>query len=68
MIDAKEIMLRLSQNNMALEYAAFNYDGMKLEDLKPGIIESTGVSDSCLIEVRENKKMLDVLYKEITKK
>jgi hypothetical protein len=51
-----KIRERLEACNNALEYAAFNYDGRIIEDLEPGIIESTGVSDTCLIEVRNNRE------------
>ena len=43
----------------ALEYAAWNYGTMKLEDLKPNIIESTGVAETCLIEVRNTKMLIE---------
>lgn len=47
--------------NYAMGYAAFNYDGMKLEDLEDHIIESTGVSKSLLIEVRNNNIIINKL-------
>lgn len=59
----EEITERLLRCNAALEYAAFNYDGSKLEDLPDNMIESTGVSDTCLIEVRENLKFLEAWKK-----
>jgi hypothetical protein len=60
-MDINEIIKRLEACNSAMEYAAFNYDGSKLENLQLGIIESTGVSDSLLIEVRNNKILIEEL-------
>ena len=57
----EELIRRLEACNYALEYAAWNYSEMKLEDLDPNIIESTGVADSCLIEVRNNNLMIEEL-------
>ena len=57
----EEIIERLEACNRVLEYAAFNYDGSILEDLDPRTIESTGVGTTCLIEIRENKKMIERL-------
>ena len=56
-----EISTLLKSNNQVMEYAAFNYDGSKLSNLKPGLIDSTGVSDSLLIQVRENNEMLNTI-------
>lgn len=53
MAAAPELLERLNDCIEALKYAAFNYDGRKLESLPDGIIESTGVSDTCLIAVRD---------------
>jgi hypothetical protein len=54
----KELINRLEKCNSAMEYAAFNYDGSKLKDLRETIIESTGVSDTLLIEVRNNNQLM----------
>lgn len=59
----KEIIKRLKDCNYALERAAFLHDGLKLKDLPKGIIESTGVGKTCLIEVRENNKLIEKLRK-----
>lgn len=61
MENRETIINRLKACNYAMEYAAFNYDGSKLENLEPGIIESTGVSESLLIEVRNNNSFIDEL-------
>lgn len=60
------IIRRLEACNHALEYAAWNYGEMKLNDLKPNVIESTGVAESCLIEVRNNNLAINKL-REIQK-
>lgn len=58
-VDAiKDVLIK---SKGALEYAAFNYDGSKLENLRPGLLDSTGVSDSCLISVREINHLLSSL-------
>ena len=54
-----DIIYRLEQNNKALERIAFLYDGAIIEDLKEGIIESTSASTTCLIEIRNNKRMTE---------
>ena len=41
-----------------LEYAAYNLlDGKKYTDLPPGIMESTGASESLLIAIRDLKRI-----------
>lgn len=57
----KEVIELLESNNRALEYAAWNYDEMKLEDLRDSMTESTGVSETCLIQVRENNQVIEDL-------
>ena len=57
----KEIIDRLDACNSALERAAFVIDGSRLQDLQPGIIESTGAATTCLIEIRENNKLINEL-------
>jgi hypothetical protein len=42
----------------ALAYVAYNYDGSKLEDLKPGIVESTGAAETALIAERNLRDLL----------
>lgn len=54
----KEVIERLQANNYALEYAAFNIDSSKLEDLDENIIESTCPAETCLIEVRKNNELI----------
>lgn len=56
-----ELIERMEANNRAFEYAAYNYDGSILEELNPNVIESTGVGTTCLIEVRENKRLIEKL-------
>jgi hypothetical protein len=60
---APDLLSALRQCIDALEYAAYNYDGAKLADLPPGIMESTGVSDTCLIAVRD---AISVIHKATT--
>jgi hypothetical protein len=62
--DIHELIVRLESCNRELEYAAYNYDGSKLEDLSPGIMESTSVAGSCLIEIRLNNELLEKLKEE----
>ena len=57
----EEIIKRLEACNRALENAAYNYDGSIIEELDSNIIESTGVSTTCLIEVRKNNEMINDL-------
>ena len=59
--DVKTVIERLEANNSAAEYAAYNYNGMKLEHIMPGIIESTDPATQLLIEVRDNNKLIEVL-------
>jgi len=54
----KELIERLKACNSALESAAWNYSRMTLEDLDPAVIESTGVAETCLIEVRNNNTII----------
>ena len=57
----EEIIQRLKMNNIAAEYAAYNYNGMKMENLIPGVIESTDPAEQLLIEVRENNLLINCL-------
>ena len=45
----------------SLEYAAYNIDGKKIEDLPAGLIESTGAADTALISARNAKQTLTEL-------
>src|SRR5438067_3966513 len=54
-----ELLLALRECADALAYAAFNYDGSKLEGLKPNLVESTGVSDTALIAERRARNLLE---------
>jgi len=56
-IDA-ELVRVLNDCIHSLEYAAYNIDGSKLQDLDPRVVESTGVSESCLISARNAKAAL----------
>lgn len=56
-----DVVFVLQQCADALAYAAYNYDGSNLEDLKPGIVESTGVSDTALIAERNAREAIRVL-------
>lgn len=58
----EEIIKRLEACNRALEYAAWNYDCSTLDQLEPGVIESTGVGTTCLIEIRNNNEMIKELF------
>ena len=60
----EKITLRLLACNNAMEYAACNHDGSILDDLPNGIIESTGVSDTLLIEVRKNNELIEQMKNE----
>jgi len=64
-VSEAEIIQRLKMNNIAAEYAAYNYNGMKLEHLIPGVIESTDPAEQLLIEVRENNQMIQDLKTDI---
>ena len=55
---------RLTISNTAMEDAAYNYDRKSINDLPHGIIESTNCSTQLLIEVRDNKKLLEDLQHE----
>lgn len=44
-----------------LRYVAFNYNGKKLEHLKPGLIESVCPAESALISARDLKAILTTL-------
>lgn len=61
----QDIIERLELSNFSMRYGAYNYDGMKLKDLKPGVIESTDVSESLLIDVRNNNIMIKELQEII---
>jgi len=63
----EKLIERLDACSRALVYAAYNYDGAKLEDLPVNIIESTGVSDTCLIEIRENNLLIEELQGKVSK-
>jgi hypothetical protein len=60
-MDKQEIIERLETCNRALEYAAYNYDGSIIEELDPNVVESTGVGTTCLIEVKNNKELINQL-------
>ena len=51
---APDLLEALNECIAALKYAAFNDDGSKLENLPAGIMDSTGVSATCLIAVRNS--------------
>ena len=53
-----EVKKVIEQAIHALAYAAYNYDGKKLEDLPAGIVESTGVSETALIAERDLRALL----------
>ena len=48
----------------SLEYAAFHYDGLKINDLPDGIIESTSPSKTALISARNAKQTLTELKQQ----
>lgn len=53
-----DIIERLEACNRALEGAAWCDNGKVLKDLPKGIIESTSISTTCLIEVRNNNDLI----------
>jgi hypothetical protein len=48
----KQHLFVMQQAADALAYTAFNFDGSKLDDLDPQLVESTGVSETALIAER----------------
>jgi hypothetical protein len=60
-MEKQELIERLEACNHALEYAAYNYDGSIIEELDPNVVESTGVGTTCLIEVKNNKELINQL-------
>jgi uncharacterized membrane protein YqiK len=48
----------------ALQYAAYNIDESKIEDLPKGIIESTGASHTALIAARNAQQTLTELKQQ----
>jgi hypothetical protein len=55
----EEIDFILKDAIYSLEYASFNYDGTKDENVPLSLIESTGVGDSCIISARRLKTLLE---------
>lgn len=59
-----ELKERLERSNFIMESSAYNDCSMKLEHLPPGAIESTHCSTQLLIEVRDNKALLERINNE----
>lgn len=59
--DWNEVKDLLKKCKYALEYAAYNYDGAKLENLPLTMVESTGVSDSALLAARDIEQFLETI-------
>lgn len=57
-MNEKELIQRLEACNQALERAAWCDEQITLDELDPCVVESTGVATSCLIEARENNKLI----------
>jgi len=57
-----QIKFRFRQTNDAIEYLAFNHDGILLEECDRGIVDTTCPSKSGLMQIHRNNELFAELF------